>query len=450
MPGNIRYHALNILHQVESGGFAGRLMDSALDESSFSRTSDRGLLRELVLGILRNRLLLDHLAGKFLRKPIHKTDRYALNGIRMGIYQILFLTRMPHHAAIYETVEAVKKKRGKELSRFVNGVLRSFSREMKKGTQDLYRLEIAPHIRYSFHPWMVDELKRYGEGVWEDWLPILSSKPPLYVRRNPFKAGREELEAALKSQVEHWEPHPLVEDCYSLEGVPPLYRFPPFLTGMLTPQDSGSIFLTRTVASIIEGLEGDGGNLLDACAAPGIKSSYLSNLLPSWNIMANDISRKRLEQMEENFSRLGVKGVETATVDLASGIPLEWEGAFNAVFVDAPCSGLGVSRRNPEAKWRISRDEVRRQAGKGLMIAENALSCLKSGGILLYSTCTFTEEENEGVVKALYQEKGCVVKSVRELIGSVPDTLIQGDFLVTVPHYLGSDFFFLAALEKNR
>jgi 16S rRNA (cytosine967-C5)-methyltransferase len=450
MSGNVRGSAARVLCLVEGGGFADAIIDGTIRREGFENPSDASLLTELVMGTLRNRLILDEIISKYLSKSIDKTDEFVRNALRIGVYQMLFLSRIPPHAALNETIEAVKRKKGRRLAGFANGVLRNVQRDLGEDGLSEIRISFPVHVQNSIPTWMVSELRGYfDEERLEPVLKKLSSRPPSHVRVNTLKANRDMIFRAIGEAGVAFSPHPVANDCLILDDPPPLHRFRPFLEGLITPQDAGSVLVTRMVADIAKRDCGSGGKLLDACSAPGIKTSYLRSMLPGWEVWATDVSGTRIQSMKGNFDRMGVGDVTTGRVDFTGSIPENMQSVFDVVFVDSPCSGLGVMRRNPEVKWRIGMRDIELCAEKSAKILENALRCVKEGGCCLYSTCTFTGRENEEVVKTVSRATGCVVESVKEVLPHIPDGIEVGNFAITAPDLFDCDFFFLARIKKE-
>jgi 16S rRNA (cytosine967-C5)-methyltransferase len=450
MSRNVRGLAARILCRVEEGGFADALIDGTIKRGGFANPADPALLTEIVMGTLRHRLLIDETITKYLTRSIDETDPFVRNAVRIGAYQMLFLSRVPPHAALNETVEAVKRKKGGRLAGLVNGVLRSLQRDLEKeGLSEVLR-SLSLHVRHSIPSWMVDELARYVEKErLEAVLERLAARPPAHVRINSLKDDAESIRRSIRHQGIRFSPHPAADDCLVLADAPPLAGVEAFRDGSVTPQDVGSVLVARVVAGVAKTLRPHGGRFLDACSAPGIKTSYLCSLLPGWELWATDVSGKRIESMRGNFARMGVRDVTIERLDFTGDVPAHLHAAFDLVFVDAPCSGLGVMRRNPEVKWRIGKEDVDLRAEKARVILGNALFCLKDGGYCLYSTCTFTGAENENVVKTVSLEGGCVIESVKEAFPDLPGGMAHGLFAITPPDLFDSDFFFIALMKKE-
>lgn len=446
-PGAVRSKAIEALCEVDKGRFGDDVIGSTFDRIDFPNPSDYPLFTELVMGVLRNRLLIDTILEKQVKKPLVRSDHFTVNALRVGAYQLLFLSRVPDHAAVNETVACVK---GRGSVPFVNAVLRNIQRKYSGESLETVRGREGLSVGYSVPHWLVEELGRYipSERM-ESVISCLSGKPPLHVRVNELAWEKEEVLASLKEEGVEYRDHPLVEGCITLKGGPPLARMRAFLEGMVTPQDAGSLSVAKAVAEIVIKEKGNVGRILDTCAAPGVKTSYLRQALPSWDIVAADVSGKRLRDLRGNFRRLKATDVEIRQVDFTGEVPCELMDSFDTVFIDAPCSGLGVMRRNPEVKWRVKRGEVERFARKAGKIVEGGISCLKRGGICFYSTCTFTETENQAVIEEVSGTIGCHLRPIEEILPGLPGELYWREYLVTPPDVLCSDFFFLAAFTRK-
>ncbi|RMG59734.1 MAG: hypothetical protein D6713_04655 [Deltaproteobacteria bacterium] len=444
MSGEVRKRAVSALCLVEKGIFSERVLDTYLGKDSGLSDEDRRLCAEILFGVLRRRLTLDHVLSRFVKKPLGETDSFVANALRAGAYQILYLDRVPDHAAVYETVEAVKGERGKSVAGFVNGVLKNVARQGK----GLLEGDLPRSVRYSLPEWMMELVERYlpAEDA-EEFFRKSLEKPGRFVR---LSGGRErEARESLSAEGVSLIPHPCVEGIYALEFPGPVERLRAFKDGLITMQDPGSFLVAKAVASLSSEHFPDGGKFLDACAAPGIKASFLREALPAWALMANEPYRERMREMERNFKRLNLGGIALNTVDFTKEPPAGLVGIFDVVFVDTPCTGLGVMRRNPEVKWRVLPEDAGRFARKSRAIVQNALLCLRPGGILFYSTCTITPEENEGVVESSAKEEGVQVLPLTPSVDGEGFIQYDGRYLVTRPGKIEGDFFFLAALRKG-
>ncbi len=430
-----------MLQLSEGNLHADVLIDQTLDRNQI-QGPDRGLLTELTLGVLRHQRSLDHQIQQLLDRPISQLDIKVLILLRMGIYQLQQLDRIPDHAAVHETVELAKllAPRAKGL---VNAVLRNFlrCRDQLAWPDRTADPENWLATTYSLPDWLVkDWLNRFTLDVAEQLAKASNQPPLLTIRVNTLKTNpayllelfaSKGIDAALCN--------------YAPEGIRLLQRcqvteLPGFGEGLFFVQDEAS----QLVARLLEPLEGE--TLLDACAAPGGKATHLAQLMgDKGEIVATDLNPRRLRQIEDNIQRLGINCIKVEAGDLLA--PDYQQGRqFDRILLDAPCSGLGIIRRHPEAKWRIDPGEVRRCAERQKLLLAAAARLLKPGGLLVYATCSTSIEENEAVIDDfLASEAGYVLDC--KTIFSADLTTIDGFFRFW-PHQHGTDGFFAARLHK--
>jgi len=442
MSGEVRSRAIKALCLIDRGAFADRVIGSFVHGVSSLKKEDSALISEMVLGVLRNRLFLDAVISRHLKKPIGRTEPFALNALRVGAYQILFLDRVPPHAAVFETVEAVRSERGQSLAGFVNGVLKKIVGE---SVEDL-RKAVSPSVLHSIPPWIEKYLFHYfPSGEVTGLMEHFSSRPEKYVR---ILRGRniDEVGAELADDGAELIPHPRLPGLYRLEASKPVEELSAFRTGKILMQDTGSFFVASVVADEASSAFPGGGRFMDACAAPGIKASLFRESLTGWEILVNEPSKERMKDMKRNFKRMNLGGFIFHSVDFSNPPPPEVRERFDVVFVDTPCSGLGVMRRNPEVKWRVRGGDIPSFASKSAAILENALGCLREGGVCFYSTCTLAPEENEGVVEEVAFRTGMEIVPPVRVVDREVAFLYDDRYLVTRPDALDGDFFFLAKL----
>ena len=406
------------------------VLDKALAESALSAL-DRRLCQELVYGVVRWQATLDWvIAGKTRSRPRTELLRAIL---RLGLYQLLWLDRIPDHAAVFETVELARQNGlGQQLS-FVNGLLRACQREREVLRRKLADLKISdPHLGYSHPEWLVKRwIKRWGAGSARQLLEWNNQPPPTYARLNALKTTKVALTSAWEKEgVEfvsasfEWAPDGSI---YELKQHPPLAGLPSLRQGMFYVQDPSTILAVR----ILGALRGEA--VLDLCAAPGGKLTYVAQQMRGQGrLCASDLNETRFELIRENCERLGVSSVELITAAAlhrmsARGAPSpggegQGEGerfsvpAFDRVLVDAPCSNTGVMRRRVDLRWRIRPEEISRLQGTQLHLLHTAGSLLKPNGTLVYSTCSLEREENQDVVNQfLKAEPGMRLEEEREL-----------------------------------
>ncbi len=367
---SVRNLALSLLtDSYEGKGFSHLLLRDALEKHPEMREQDRRLLFRIVNGTLEMTVCLDYLINGCSRIPTGKMKPLVRTLLRMSAYQILFLDRVPDHAAIHEAVELSKKRKFLRLSGFVNAVLRTLQREKEEILGKLKRREYPPFVCYSLPEWLYhylllhygrEKLGRIGEY-------LLSEEHLRYVR---FQDGHsEKLEGRISDR-------------------------PEFLSGEMSVQDYSS----QQVGLLAAPKRGE--RVLDLCAAPGGKSCHIAELLEGSGLVeARDLSREKVRRIEENVRRLHLSNVHTTVHDAvlldSSLLDGEGNGSFDLVLCDVPCSGLGVLKKKPEIRLRQSMQKIRELQCLQREILTTAVRYLKPGGRLLFSTCTLSFEENE-------------------------------------------------------
>jgi 16S rRNA (cytosine967-C5)-methyltransferase len=358
--------------------FADTILHRALEQDRFS-TLDRALFMEIFYGVIRFRRALDFLIAKLREEEPDTRTRQAL---RMGLYQLL-RTRIPQHAAVNETVEAAGRGRS-----VVNAVLRRFLREEK---EMLETLESAPvGVRLS-HPEVLVErwTRHFGEGDTALLCEWNNGPAEILVRVNELKVSLGELMRA--GGGEPVREHPLM---LKMEKLP----IPWIVRGLCYVQDPSTLMACELLAPR------PGERVLDACAAPGGKTSYLAQLMKNeGRIVACDVSAERLARMRENLERLAVTNVEVKRADWLQ-TPPEQREKFDRILLDAPCSNTGVIRRRVDVKWRLRGDDFRRMPDMQIGLLKNLAGQLKPGGTLVYSTCSMEPEENDEVVRRVSRD----------------------------------------------
>ncbi len=426
--------------------YADILLDRALREGGFPDTRDRALLTELVMGTLRRRGALDSTLSPHLSRPLEKTDALVRNALRLGAYQLLH-TRIPERVAIFETVAAVKSVRGEKPAGLVNAVLRAMIRAGKTPLPPSGEGPIRKSVELSVPlPLLHALLRSLGEPETYSFLEASLEKPPFAVRANPFRASRDALSARLAEAGMEPAPCRYASDGLLLGKPGKVHADPGFRSGEYLMMDEGA----QLIAPLLSPREGE--EVLDACAAPGGKATHLSALsFGKARILAADVSEGRVKMLKETAVRLGAKGVATAVHDFSAG-PLRGPNRFDKILVDAPCTGMGVIRRNPDAKWRFDPGDPGRLASLQGTILRSAWESLKPGGLLVYSTCSPLREEDEEVVEAFRRETGAALlgnEAAKDWPGPANAWTLEG-FVRLTPHRHGTDYFFAALLRKEK
>jgi 16S rRNA (cytosine967-C5)-methyltransferase len=383
------------LQQRKTGGeFTENLLDDAFAGTRLSPV-DRGLCHELVCGTVRWQATLDWLIA---RKTGGRGQKLALqNLLRLGLYQIFWLDRIPGHAAVNETVELAKRAGFNTQAGFVNAVLRGYLREADETKKLLADLKISqPALGYSQPEWLVEKWrKNFGDEKTRQLLDWNNTPPKNFARVNTLKTDAGKLvERWREENVEYdfftrdWTGENLV---FELKSHPPLATLPSFRDGWFYIQDPSTLLAVRELGPQ------PGETILDLCAAPGGKTTFIAQQMNNQGrLVAHDTFPDRLKLIEENCQRLGVTCVETI---LPSTLNSQLSTSFDRVLVDAPCSNTGVLRRRVDLRWRISPEEILRLQKTQLELLRQAASVLKPGGTLVYSTCSLEPEENSEVVK---------------------------------------------------
>lgn len=394
---NARDLALQIIYQVnEEKAYANLALDKMLNKYPQLDGWDKGLVTELVYGSIRNRGRLDWVLDRFAKPKVNKMDPWIRNILREGLYQLMFLDKIPPSAAVNEAVVLAKKygKRGSE--KFVNGVLRSIQRDQAqleyphRGKQPVQYLSVM----YSFPQWIVQRwYKNYGMKQTEALCQYFNQPAPLWIRVNTLKMDS----LALKEQLEEAgvavTASQRVPEGLRLESNVELHHMPLFEQGYFIVQDESSMHVARAAAPK------PGQRVLDVCSAPGGKTTHLAQLMNNTGqIIACDIHEHRLALIEENCQRLGITNVQTHLQD-GEHLAEVFDEPFDVVLVDAPCSGLGVLGRRADARWGKYASDIAELAQLQRSILHQAALVTKPGGTLIYSTCTTTSEENQQVVE---------------------------------------------------
>lgn len=394
--------AARVLREREQGiDFVENLLANALAQTKMS-PPDRSLCQELVYGVARWQATLDWLIE---RKTASRPQRAGLRILlRLGLYQILWLDRIPDHAAVNETVELAKQQGFPQQAGFVNAMLRTSIRERDQTRKLLANLKGSqPHLGYSHPAWLVERwLRRWERRPTVQLLEWNNLPAVTYARLNTLRTdGTKLIEAWRKENVEYdfctwdWTGENLV---FRLKAFPPLEKLPSFRRGFFYVQDPSTLLAVH----LLDPQPGE--TVLDLCAAPGGKTSYCAQRMENQGrILAEDTAADRLHMVEENCSRLGVS---CAQVRLAPTEPDQSAAAppCDRAVVDAPCSNTGVMRRRVDLRWRVQPAEFARLCKIQRALLWQAAPQLKPGGVLVYSTCSLEPEENGEVVKRFLAE----------------------------------------------
>lgn len=444
---NARRAAFDILLRVDRDrAYAEPLIDRELSRGSL-RGPDRGLLTELVYGTLRRQGTLDHLVDSFSSTRSGKLERAVLLLLRLGLYQLYFLDRIPTAAAVNESVSLAKQVAPRAAG-LVNAVLRRADRERDAVPWPDRERDPAGYLalRHSHPRWIVAGwLDQLGAAEAERLAETMAEAAPLTVRVNTLRTSRAALLARFAEGGINAEPTSFSPDGLRILSRTAVTVLPGFSEGLFTVQDESSQLAARFLAPRA------GERILDACAAPGGKTTHLAQLMENrGEIIAGDLSDKKLARVTETAQRLGITIIRTEPFDAARAGEIAQRGPFDRILVDAPCSGLGVLRRNPEGKWWKGADDIARLAASQGAILASIAPLLAPGGVLLYSTCSTTAAENEGVIDEFLSRHGDFVLEDLNLFFPELAGLFTGrGCFRSWPHRHGMDGFFAARLRKQ-
>ena len=424
------------------GGWSDGVLKKQLAAASLS-SRDAALATRLCFGVLQNQLLLDFYLSHFSNIPLKRMEGKVLQIMRLGAYQMLFLTKVPHSAAVNSAVALTKTHcKNPRAAGMVNGILRSLERSL----DHLPTIPQADPVLYLStlysHPgWLVKEfILSLGQEEAARLLAADNSQPPTCVMVNTVRTTAEELTARLEEEHVSVTPHPWLDNCLLLARTGNLESLSAFREGLFYVQDPAS-----RMAVLAAGPR-PGMRVLDCCAAPGGKSFACAIAMGDrGEVISCDLHPHKKALIQAGADRLGLTCVRPGTAD-ARAFHSEWEGAFDLVLVDAPCSGLGVIRKKPDIRYKDPAPLAGLPSVQ-LAILSNAARYVRLGGTLLYSTCTLLQRENEGVVRAFLRDCSAYKEESFTLPGPV-GTAASG--MVTLwPHIHNTDGFFICKLRRE-
>ena len=443
-----RETAYRILRRVESGrAFAVDLLQGP--EAAALRDSDRRLATEIVMGVLRWGGELDFQIEQLSGKAIGYFDAEVRTVLRMGVYQLRFLERIPPSAVVNEAVELTKAARKRSAAGLVNAVLRKCQprKIQPASTEQLgHDPELRDAIRRTLPAWLFE---RWRQNFWNDAaldLAWAANKVPATTLR-VTQGGREEVRQRLaaegvETQPGRWSRAALTVQAGNVQATGA------FRQGEVLIQDEGSQLVAELAAPEA------GERVLDLCAAPGIKAAQIAASLDRGTLIASDVSAPRLRTMTRLLAGRIPAGVQMHVVRLDAAAALPFGGSFDTVLVDAPCSGTGTLARNPEIKWRLHPKDLERLSELQGRMLRNALGVVASGGRLVYSTCSLEPEENERVVESALREAGgfrqLTAAELASMFPALGELFDQQGYFRTRPDTHRMDGFFAAVIERIR
>lgn len=438
---NPRDIAYKILNRVFKEGVYINLELKKELQKDFSQ-QDKALITELVYGVVRWKNKIDYAINKFSRLPIDKMKLGILNILRLAVYQILFLSKVPPFAACNESVELAKKYYGQKVASFVNAILRNLLRSGDVEYPDKKNLADFFSINYSYPKWMVEKLLReYPESFVEEFLRVSNIPGDTCIRVNILRISDNELIDIFSKKGLFTKKGKYLDEALYIKGIF-IEDMEEYKKGYFTVQDEASMLVSHILAPL------PGDMILDVCSAPGGKTTHMAELMNNkGGIIARDIYSHKLDILLKNAKRLGINIVETEEKDAMLLYKDDFE-KFDKVLVDAPCSGLGIIRNKPEIKWNRKQEDIPKLTEMQYSILHNASFYVKKGGILVYSTCTVTKEENIWLInKFLHEHKnfkldGFSIKLKENIDG-------RNGYIEVYPNTHGIDGFFIARMVKS-
>lgn len=443
MKKNVRELALEGLLQVEKSGAYSNLLLNSLIEKNKVEGKDTGLLTEIVYGTIQRREALDFYLQPFLKK---KPEQWVKILLRLSLYQMLFLDRVPAHAVIHEAVEIAKKRGHQGIASLVNGVLRSVQRQGVPSLETISDPAERLAVETSHPKWLVQEwIEAYGIDAARKMCEVNMLPPVPTARVNVSKTTVEEALVMLKEEGIEARRGDLAEDAILIEKGN-IAHTRAFQDGFLSIQDESSMLVARAL-----GPE-QGDNVLDSCAAPGGKTTHIAERLQgTGRVLSLDLHPHKVKLIRQQVNRLHLSNVDTKAMDARTAGEAFHPESFDKILVDAPCSGFGVIRRKPDIKLGKQPEDSERLSHIQLAILREVAPLLKRGGRLVYSTCTIEKTENENVVQQFLQSHPEFEwdTSMKERLPKALEPYTHDGQVQILPHYFATDGFYIACLRKK-
>lgn len=436
--------ALKALYKIEKeDAYSNIALNQVLKENKNIDERDVGLISELVYGTITWKLTLDEIIKKYSNIKLKKISVWILNILRMGIYQIIFLDKIPKSAAVNESVNLAKRYGHKSSSNFVNAILRKVSvndyKELEEIKDDKERISKTT----SMPMWIIEELlKQKDIKEVEEICKNSNLKPNTTIRMNKLKTNKKELEEKLlKRKIEYLEGS--LEDFFVLKKVKNIENIDLFKEGFFTVQDEGA----GLIVDVLDPREDE--YILDACSSPGGKTTYIAEKMKNkGKIKAWDIHEHRVKLVQNAAKRLGINIIQAKTQD-ATEFNQDLVGKFDKILLDVPCLGLGVVKRKPDIKWKRKKEDIEEITKIQKAILDNCSKYLKKNGELVYSTCSILKEENEDIIERFLKEN-LNFKICKENEKNYENIVIFGekDKYINIYPSNENDGFFICKLRK--
>jgi 16S rRNA (cytosine967-C5)-methyltransferase len=443
-----RETALKILYNInEKSSYTGIAINEHI-KACKPDERDRAFISELVHGVVRWRERLDYVIESFSKIRLKKLSPWIFNILRLGVYQLLFMDRVPQSASCNESVNLAKKYGHKSSTGYVNAVLRNIAinrTNIKYPDRNIEPLEFYS-VFHSHPQWLVKRyLESYGGKFTEELLSANNESPSFTIRTNTLRTTPGQLAEILNKTGYECKSAGYVEEALVVDTPAGIFETDAFREGLFIVQDEGSMLVSK----ILDPRPGE--RIIDVCAAPGGKSTHIAQLMRNkGSIEAWDIHTHRLRLIQQNSERLGTVIIKTHEQDASQFVP-EYRGKADRVLLDAPCSGFGTIRRRPDIKWSRQERDIAQLAKLQYEILDTSVRYLKKGGILVYATCTNEPEENLQVIDKFLDRHGDF--TLCDFTQTLPecfrkDSCREG-YINFFPHMDGIDGFFVSKLLKK-
>ncbi|WP_300462477.1 16S rRNA (cytosine(967)-C(5))-methyltransferase RsmB [Desulfobacula sp.] len=444
-----RHIALTVLcawHKTDST--LDKSLEAYSEDISGLSKNDRGLCNALIFGVLRHREALDWILRAFSNTRFERIDAAPLYLLRIALFQILYMDRIPVFAAIHTSVDMAKKIAGKKIAGFINAVLRNASENFSTVPLPDPAKDAAKFIsvRYSLPIWLSRKwCQAFGVEKTIALCRQINTIPPITLRTNTLKIDRPSLVEQLSLVATEVQP-----TGYATQGIRftrpriPIQEFEAFKQGLFQVQDEAAQIVTQLLAPM------PGEKILDACAGLGGKTGHMAQLMENKGvIMATDVTVQKLESLELDSKKLGIEIIQTKHINLLKTSIKDFDFYFDRVLMDSPCTGLGVLRRNPDTKWTRSKKDIARLSAKQKKMLAAAANLVKPGGILVYAVCSCEPEENEAVIQAFLKKRKDFSMDPPIESDQYSGLMTPEGWLKTYPDTNNMDGFFAARLKRN-
>lgn len=439
--------ALKTLYRINNeGAYSNIALDEEISKNAQKlNAKDIGLISEIVYGVITWKLTIDEIIKKYSKIRLKKISPWILDILRLSIYQIVFLDKIPKSAAVNEGVNLAKRYGHRSSSGFANAILRKVEKQDYEDFKNIKDEKERLSKQYSMPLWIIEELM--GEGLELEKIEeiCISSniRPKVSIRINTLKTNKEELKHILENEnIKATDG--ILKDFLVLDKAKNIEKLESFKNGLFTVQDEAA----GLTSLILDPKKGE--SILDACSSPGGKTTYIAQLVENeGQIIAFDIHEHRTRLVEQNAKRLGVNIIETKVQD-ASKFEEKYVNKFDKILLDVPCLGMGVLKRKPDIKWQKKKEDVKEISEIQYKILENCTKYLKPKGELVYSTCSILKEENENLIKRFLQKnKEFKLEKIENIEEEFFKKYLKNEQFLQVYQNKKTDGFFICKLLKK-